>query len=147
MTTVAENAEVLVQTENLRWVSMGEGVDIKVLRVSDETGFWTAIIRMQPGCVFAAHKHLAPADFFVMKGKLKYRMGEAPAGAYGYEPTGAVHETTTCDEETILTFNAFGPSIFYNEDGSVSQILNHESARGMMEGKAHCFTARKAKAA
>ncbi len=141
MTTTAENAEILVQTNDLPWVSMGDGVDIKVLRVSEETGFWSAIIRMQPGAVFAAHKHLAPADFLILKGKLKYRMGEAAEGAYGYEPTGAVHESTTCDEETILTFNAFGPAIFYNEDGSVGQILNHETALELMDGAQKEFTA------
>lgn len=140
MTTTAENAEVLIQTNDLPWVKMGEGVDIKVLRVSEETGFWSAIIRMQPGAIFAAHKHLAAADFLILKGKLKYRMGEAGEGAYGYEPTGAVHEVTTCDEETILTFNAFGPSIFYNEDGSVGQILNHETALELMHGTQKVFT-------
>lgn len=142
MTTTAESTEILIQTNDLPWVKMGEGVDIKVLRVSAETGYWSAIIRMQPGAIFAAHKHLAPADFLILKGKLKYRMGEAGEGAYGYEPTGAVHEITTCDEETILTFNAFGPSIFYNEDGSVGQILNHETALEMMHGAQKGFTAR-----
>ena len=68
-------------------------------------------------------------------------MGEAGEGAYGYEPTGAVHDVTTCDEETVLTFNAFGPSIFYNEDGSVGQILNHETALELMHGTQKEFTA------
>ena len=140
MTTTAENTEILIQTDDLPWVKMGEGIDIKVLRVSEETGFWSAIIRMQPGAIFAAHKHLAAADFLILKGKLKYRMGEAGEGAYGYEPTGAVHDVTTCDEETVLTFNAFGPSIFYNEDGSVGQILNHETALELMHGTQKEFT-------
>ena len=141
MTTTAENTEILIQTDDLPWVKMGEGIDIKVLRVSEETGFWSAIIRMQPGAIFAAHKHLAAADFLILKGKLKYRMGEAGEGAYGYEPTGAVHDVTTCDEETVLTFNAFGPSIFYNEDGSVGQILNHETALELLHGTQKEFTA------
>ena len=141
MTTTAENAEILVQTNDLPWVKMGDGVDIKVLRVSEETGYWSAMIRMQAGAVFASHKHLAPADFMILKGTLKYRMGEASEGAYGYEPNGAIHETTTCDEETVLTFNAFGPIIFYNEDGSVGQILNHETALELMDGAQKEFTA------
>ncbi len=51
------------------------------------------MIRMQAGAVFASHKHLAPADFMILKGTFKYRMGEASEGAYGYEPNGAIHET------------------------------------------------------
>ncbi len=46
----------------------------------------------------------------------------------------------TCEEETILTFNAYGPSIFYGEDGSVDQILNHETALELMHGAQKEFT-------
>lgn len=147
MPTTAENAEILIHTKDLPWVKMGDGVDIKVLRVSAESGCWSGIIRMQPGSVFASHKHLAGADFLMLKGNLKYRMGEAPAGAYGYEPNGAVHDETTCDEETEIMFNAFGPAIFFNEDGSVGQILNHETALELMQGKEQNFTATKKQAA
>ena len=91
--------------------------------------------------------NLAPADFYILKGKLKYRMGEAAAGCYAYEPTGAIHETTTVDEETIVTFNSYGPSIFFNADGSVRQILNHETALEMLAGKEQNFCEPKAEAA
>jgi anti-sigma factor ChrR (cupin superfamily) len=147
MTTTAQDNEIMVQTADMPWVKMGDGVDIKILRVSEETGFWSAIIRMQPGCQFASHKHLAPADFYVLKGCLKYRLGEAGEGCYAYEPTGAIHESTTCDEETTLTFNSYGPSIFFNEDGSVKQILNHETALEMAAGKEQNYTVGETKAA
>ena len=147
MTTTAQDNEILIQTDDVPWVKMGEGADIKVLRVSEETGYWSAIIRMHPGCIFSSHQHLAPADFYILKGKLKYRMGEAAAGCYAYEPTGAVHEVTTVDEETIVTFNSYGPSIFFNADGSVRQILNHETALEMLAGKEQNFCEPKAKAA
>ena len=147
MTTNAEKAEVLIHTGDLPWVKMGDNIDIKVLRVSEETGFWSAIIRMMPGAVFASHRHLAGADFLILKGKLKYRMGEAPEGSFGYEPAGAIHDTTTCDEETVLTFNAYGPSVFFSENGGIGQILNHETALEMMQGKPQHFSANKAKAA
>jgi anti-sigma factor ChrR (cupin superfamily) len=115
-----------------------------VLRVSEETGLWSALIRMEPGSQFAPHKHLGAAEFFVLKGKLEYRMGEAPMDAYGFEPLGAVHDATTCNEETVIFFVSYGPIIFYDEDGGVEQILNHEIALALQEGaRNQHFTAEK----
>ena len=147
MPTKAEENEILLQTEDIPWSVMGEGVSIRILRVSEETGFWSAQIRMEAGSQFAAHKHLGAADFYVLKGKLEYRMGDAPQGSFGYEPLGAIHEATTCSEETVILFNSYGPVIFHAEDGSVEQILSYETALAMQTGAEEHFTAGKAKTA
>ena len=147
MTTTAEQNEILTQTEDMTWNVMGDGIGIKVLRVSEETGQWTALIRQDAGSTFAPHKHLAPADFYVLKGALEYRMGRAPAGSYAYEPLGAIHDETTCSEETMYIFTAHGPVIFYNEDGSVSQVLSHENILEIVNGTAQNFAADRAKSA
>lgn len=147
MPTTAEENEILVQSEDIPWSEMGEGVSIRILRVSEETGYWAAMIRMGPGSQFSSHKHLGAADFYVVKGKLEYRMGDAPQGSYGYEPLGAVHEATTCSEETVLVFNSYGPIIFYAEDGSIEQILSYETALALQEGAKEHFTADKKKSA
>lgn len=147
MTTIEDGSEILVQTGDLKWESMGDGVGIKVLRVSEETGQWTALIRMEPGATFAAHKHFGAADGYITKGKLEYRVGSASAGSYLYEPLGAVHDATTCSAETEILFTSYGPIIFYNEDGSVAQILSYETAQALLQGSKEHFTADKAKPA
>ena len=147
MTTAAEEAEILVQTDDLDWQVMGEGVGIKILRVSEETGQWTGLIRMEAGATFAAHKHLGAADGYIVKGCLEYRVGSAETGSYLYEPLGAVHEATTCSEETVILFTAYGPIVFRAEDGSVTQILSYETALALREGAKEHFTADRAKPA
>ena len=147
MATTAEENEILIQTEDMNWGVMGDGIGIKVLRVSEETGQWTALIRQDAGATFAPHKHLAPADFYVLKGALEYRMGRAPAGSFAYEPLGAIHDETTCSEETIYIFTAHGHVIFYNEDGSVSQVLSHENILGIVNGTAQNYSADQARPA
>ncbi len=139
--------DLLVQSKDLPWSTMGEGVSIKILRVSEETGFWSSMIRMEPGSQFAPHKHLGAAEFYVLKGALDYRGGRASEGCYGYEPLGAVHEATTCDVETIITFNSYGPVVFYDENGSVVQILSYETARDLAAGAASSLTVEKEKPA
>lgn len=147
MTTVADSNEILVQTRDIAWETMGEGVGIKILRVSEETGQWTGLIRMEAGATFAAHKHLGAADGYILQGELEYRVGTAAAGSYLYEPLGAEHEATTCSEETILFFTAYGPIVFHAEDGSVAQILSYETALAMQAGARAHFTADRAKPA
>jgi anti-sigma factor ChrR (cupin superfamily) len=145
--SIAEESEILTQSEDLPWATMGDGVSIRVLRVSEETGLWSALIRMEPGAVFAAHKHLGAAEFFILKGCLQYRMGDAQTGSYGYEPLGAVHDATTCSEETILYFTSYGPVVFHDDEGTVTQILSYETALQMRAGARENFTAERAKPA
>ena len=145
--TTATDAEILLQTEDLDWQTMGEGVGIKVLRVSEETGQWTALIRMDAGATFAAHKHLGAAEGYILKGRLDYRVGSAEAGSYLYEPLGAVHEATTCSDETLILFNAYGPIVFHAEDGAVTQILSYETALALRGGVKEHFTADRTKPA
>ena len=38
--------------------------------MSEETGAWSALIRADAGVVNPPHKHLGPADFYVLSGSL-----------------------------------------------------------------------------
>ncbi len=147
MTTTIDDQEILLETGAMDWQQMGEGVGIKVLRVSEETGQWTALIRMAAGSTFAAHKHLGAADGMVLEGCLEYRVGTAPAGSYLFEPLGAVHEATTCSTDTLLYFNVYGPIAFHDDAGEVTQILTHETALAMQQGSKEHFTADRSKPA
>jgi anti-sigma factor ChrR (cupin superfamily) len=129
----AESApeEVLVDSEAIAWIPVGEGVAMKVLRYSSETGHWSALIKMEAGRSFAAHKHLGPADFYVLQGAFGYRGGTARAGFYGYEPIGAYHEATTAIEDTIYTFNSYGPIGFTDADGNIVNVMSWEAIRDL----------------
>lgn len=133
--TETQPKDVLVSSGTLSWMPLGPGTWYKLLRVSEETGTWSALLKMEPGARFAPHKHFGAAEFYVLKGALEYRAGVAREGDYGYEPLGVEHGATTCAEETIITFTAYGPIVFYNEDGSVSMILDWEFVKQQAGGK------------
>jgi 2,4'-dihydroxyacetophenone dioxygenase len=124
--TTHQPKDILISTNDLTWMPLGPGTWYKLLRASEETGTWSALLKMDAGARFAPHKHLGAAEFYVLKGALEYRAGIARAGDYGYEPLGVEHGATTCAEETVITFTAYGPIVFYNEDGSVQMILDWE---------------------
>ena len=118
-------AETLQLTADLKWIPIVAGIDYRLLFTSGETGRWTVLFRCQPGSFFPRHKHYGAGEYFVVKGRMEYRMGAADAGTYGYEPLGVIHDYTLFPEYTELLFTNFGPVAFLNEDNSVASILDH----------------------
>lgn len=132
-TTAGQPQDVLVHCPDLPWHMMGPGTWFKLLRISEETGAWTILIKMEKGSRFAPHKHLGAAEFFVTKGSFDYRAGTAKVGDYGYEPLGAIHGATTATEETEYTFTAYGPIAFLNEDGSVQLLFDFAAVKALWD--------------
>ena len=113
-----------VDTHTVPWIVNPGLPDIalKVLRVSEETGVVSLIVRHNG--VAGPHYHLGAADFLVLSGRIGYRAG--PAEGYGpgvwfYEPAGARHEATQRvgeDEDLIYTANVYGPVQFDEGPGT-----------------------------
>lgn len=125
--------DLLVRCKDLPWHLLGPGTWFKLLRVSEETGVWTSLIKMAAGSRFAPHKHLGAAEFFVVKGEFDYRAGTAKAGDYGYEPLGAIHGATTCTVESEYVITTYGPIAFLNEDGSVQMMYDFSAAKKLWD--------------
>jgi quercetin dioxygenase-like cupin family protein len=94
---------------------------LKVLRVSEETGICSLIVRHNG--VAGPHYHLGSADFLILSGCIGYRAG--PPEGYGpgvwfYEPAGARHESTQRigEDDLIYTANVYGPLQFDEGPGT-----------------------------
>ncbi len=106
-----------IDTRSVPWIVNPDLPDIalKVLRVSEETGVVSLIVRHNG--VAGPHYHLGAADFLVLNGRIGYRAG--PPEGYGpgvwfFEPAGARHEATQRigEEDLIYTANVYGPIQF-----------------------------------
>lgn len=96
-------------------------VGLKVLRVSEETGITSLIVRHNG--VAGPHYHLGASDFMVLSGRIGYRAGPPEgygAGMWFYEPAGARHESTqrVGDGDLIYTANLYGPIQFDEGPGT-----------------------------
>jgi len=123
----------LVRTKDQQWIDTGTGNQFIVLRISKETGAWSALIKAQAGQVNAPHTHLGPADFYVISGGFDYRGGSARAGDWVYEPAGAVHEATTHPVDTIYLANVYGPVAFHDGKGGFSHVLDWRAVQAMVD--------------
>lgn len=128
-----EPQEILINTDDLPWKPMGEGAWGKVLRVCPETGAWTVLFKQEAGSFALPHKHLAAAEFFVLKGCIEYRGGVAKAGHFGREPLGAVHQRTSFPEETIYLFTSYGALAMYGPDGNIVAVTDAETLQAIAE--------------
>jgi len=124
--------EHLTTPDMMKWATLADGIDFTLLYSSAETGRWTVLFRAQPGSFFGPHLHLGAGEYYVLKGRMTYRMGEARAGTYGYEPLDAIHEHTAFPEYTELLFTNYGPVAFLNEKGEISSILDHKLLEELM---------------
>lgn len=127
---------MLVRTGEQEWIDTGTGNQFIVLRISKETGAWSALVKAPAGQVNAPHTHLGPADFYVISGGFDYRGGSARAGDWVYEPAGAVHEATSHPMDTIYLANVYGPVAFHDGKGGYSHILDWRAVQAMVDAAA-----------
>ena len=123
MTTVTK--DVLLNTGNIPWVPLAEGIEFRLLRRSEETGIWVVMFRCQEGSRFERHRHLGAGEYYVITGRMSYRAGVAVTGDYGYEPLDSIHDCTIFEEYTELLFTNHGPVVYIDENDEVTAVLDH----------------------
>ncbi len=133
-----------VELTSLEWHPLPEGfttgqVKWKLLHVSPEAGSWTVMFQAPKGSSFAGHIHSGPGEYFLTKGKIEVRGGEAEGGvsatgpSYGYEACNARHDETLIleDSEIYMTFQ--GPLQLIDDDGRTIGVLGWEQAQAMWD--------------
>ncbi len=128
-----------IDTRQVPWAVNPKTPDfgMKVLRVSEETGVTSLIVRHNG--VAGPHYHLGASDFLILNGRIVYRAG--PPEGYGpgvwfFEPAGARHEATQRigTEDLIYTANVYGPLQFDQGRGTpISAVLSWVQYKKMAE--------------
>lgn len=115
--------------DELPFVELEPGLELKVLQVDIPNGLWVIRNRFAPGVKVQKHKHTGQVFAFTNSGSWKYE--EYPevntAGSYLFEPAGSVHtlivpETNT--EVTDVWFAIYGANLNLAEDGSVDMVID-----------------------
>ena len=128
-----------IDTRQVPWAVNPKTPDfgMKVLRVSEETGVTSLIVRHNG--VAGPHYHLGASDFLILNGRIVYRAG--PPEGYGpgvwfFEPAGARHEATQRigTEDLIYTANVYGPLQFDHGRGTpIAAVLSWVQYKKMAE--------------
>ena len=134
-----EDLEIMIDTKNGEWIDLGlpnsePGENaMMILRISEENGSYTALIKSKAGTIIPPHTHLGETVVFVLQGDLQYRGGVAYEGGYIYEPAGAVHEATKHDPVTIYFVHVANGAIFMNEDGTEGPTYTWREVKAIVD--------------
>jgi anti-sigma factor ChrR (cupin superfamily) len=121
----------LVQANEMPWI--GNSAGVKMLRISQETGWIAALVRGRAGQVNPPHTHLGPACFYVLEGGFEFRGGSAKAGDWVWEPAGAIHPASSHPVDTVYLSNTYGPVMFHNKDGTVPKVIDFRSSQALLD--------------
>ena len=81
-----------------------EGIFIHILRRDEKTHDATALIRMQPGCGYPAHRHVGVEEVLILHGGYRDSKGEHRTGDYIINEAGSTHYPIALDGEDCIMF-------------------------------------------
>ena len=115
--------------EEVPWVDLGGGVELKVVKVDLDAGLWVIRNRFQPGIVVERHKHTGTVHAFTLSGAWKYV--EYPevnrAGSYLFEPAGSIHTLIVPEDNTEVTdvwFVIQGANLNLDDDDNIQMVID-----------------------
>lgn len=133
---VVDTTTRVVLDDAVPWASSGSGIDFKVLRVGAATATYTILTRFVPGITLPRHRHFGEVHAFTLQGRWRYLEYDwvSEAGAYVYEPPGAVHTLTVPadnDGPTVVLFTIDKGMVNL---GPGDELLNVEDATTVATG-------------
>jgi quercetin dioxygenase-like cupin family protein len=97
------------RSADMKWVSAGPGVEVKILRMDRGRNDQTVLIRMQPGAVVVGHRHSQEEECLVLEGEIfigNHRLGE---GDMHVAQAGAVHAPIHAPRGALLMIRSEMP--------------------------------------
>jgi anti-sigma factor ChrR (cupin superfamily) len=94
---------------DMKWVSAGPGVEVKMLRMDRDRHDQTVLIRMQPGAVVVGHRHTQEEECFVLEGEIfigNHRLGQ---GDMHIARPGVEHEPIRAPRGALLMIRSEMP--------------------------------------
>lgn len=130
----AAQDDILIDTGAKGWARVSPSLEVQLLHWDRSSGGYALLMRYPAGAVALPHRHLAPAEFFVLSGRMDYEAGTAGPGFWGLEPTGATHRATRFPEETVLLFRCAGATARLNAEGGVIGIVDGQTWHDLCAG-------------
>ena len=120
-------ASRFVDPQNLPWEKTRyPGIEQKVLLVDQQTGLFTALMRMAPGARLPDHEHVKIEQTYVVEGSLVCPEGECHAGQFVWRPAGSRHEAWGGPKGGVFLAMFQTPNKFFQADGRVTDFLGRD---------------------
>jgi len=119
-----------VGADDLPFVSMGDGAQLKVLQVKRGEGLWIIENIFPAGYEVQTHRHSGPVWGYTVGGAWKYKEYDYVnrAGSFLYEPAGSVHTLQAIEEGTRVWFHMYGVNLNLDAEGNVQSVVSGDTA-------------------
>ena len=113
----------------LPYVTVDQGVELKVLQIKVREGLWVIRNRFAPGARVQTHKHTGDVFAFTTRGAWRYRESDFvnTPGSYLYEPAGSIHTLevpASNTEPTEVWFAITGANLNLDANGNVEMVID-----------------------
>jgi anti-sigma factor ChrR (cupin superfamily) len=98
-----------LRAADMKWVSAGPGVDVKILRMDRDRNDQTVLIRMQPGAVVVGHRHTQEEECLVLQGEVFIGNHRLRQGDMHVARPGAVHAPIRSPRGALLMIRSEMP--------------------------------------
>ena len=117
---------VHIGRDELPWVDIGDGSQLRVLQVKPKEGLWIVENIFQAGYEVDTHKHTGPVWGYTRSGAWKYKEYDYVnrAGSFLYEPAGSVHTLQCTEDNTEVWFQMYGSNINLDADGNITSVVD-----------------------
>jgi 2,4'-dihydroxyacetophenone dioxygenase len=117
---------VHIGADELPFVDIGDGSQLKVLQVKPREGLWIVENIFNDGYVVPTHKHTGPVYAYTTSGAWHYQEYEYVnrAGSFLYEPAGSVHTLEAIEDDTHVWFQIYGSNLNLDADGNVESVYD-----------------------
>lgn len=97
---------VYIHANDGKWIEAEPGIFAKILNLDTERRRVTALVRMQPGSAYAAHRHLGTEEVLVLEGSCYCGGRLLRPGDYHRAEAGSIHLDTRTDEGSLMLVTA-----------------------------------------
>ena len=117
---------VHIGVDDLPFVEIGGGNQLRVLQVKEEEGLWIIENIFQKGFEVETHRHTGPVWGYTVSGGWKYKEYDYVnrAGSFLYEPAGSVHTLQCVEDDTRVWFHMYGCNLNLDEAGNVTSVAD-----------------------
>jgi len=121
-----EPEAVHIGSDELPWVDIGDGNQLRVLQVKPKEGLWIVENIFQAGYEVETHKHTGPVWGYTRSGAWKYKEYDYvnTSGSFLYEPAGSVHTLQCIEDNTQVWFHMSGSNINLDGDGNITSVAD-----------------------
>ncbi|PSN69610.1 hypothetical protein BS50DRAFT_674182 [Corynespora cassiicola Philippines] len=132
-----ESVCATARSSNLPWLPLAPKVWVMLVKTHPRSGAFTVIVRAEEGSVLPRHRHVESSELFIIRGAgLHPQAGHYTQGDFVTEPAGSFHDPIVFNVETELLMRSNGASIFLDDEGNVTSIMDLQMLQQFGETKA-----------